>query len=64
MSLPTYDITIKVTDSNGNDVEGALIVVVLDRTEVDTISGDTYVVPAKVVSTTNASGVSRSEELV
>ena len=58
MSLPTYDITIKVTDSNGNDVEGALIVVVLDRTEVDTISGDTYVVPAKVVSTTNASGVS------
>jgi hypothetical protein len=58
MALPTYNITVKVTDSNGNVVEGALIVAVLDRTEVDVIAGDTYVVPAKITSETNALGIS------
>jgi len=58
MALPTYNITVKVTDSNGNVVEGALIVVVLDRTEIDVVAGDTYVVPAKVTATTDSTGIS------
>ena len=58
MSLPTYNITVKVTDSSGNAVEGALIVAVLDRTEVDMVAGDTYVVPAKVTAETGSTGQS------
>jgi hypothetical protein len=57
MALPTYKITVKVTDSNGNVVDGALIVVVLDRTEIDVVAGDTYVVPAKVTATTDNTGI-------
>jgi len=58
MSLPTYNITVKVTDSSGNAVEGALIVAVLDRTEVDMVAGDTYVVPAKITAETGSTGQS------
>ena len=58
MALPTYDITVKVTDSSGNDVAGALIVAVLDRTEVDVVAGDTYVVPAKITAETGSTGQS------
>jgi|APSaa5957512535_1039671.scaffolds.fasta_scaffold11483_1 gamma-glutamylcyclotransferase (GGCT)/AIG2-like uncharacterized protein YtfP len=56
MALPTYDITITVSDSAGTPVVGASVIAVLDRTEIDNVSGSSYVVPAKITAETGSTG--------